>query len=134
MAMNKDELLKNFINEEGKFHVGFDTVMKSLRPNAKFTIATNGTNGYNFLHWEDSTGLYPPTIEEIEAEQKRQNEFSEYYEYFQNRIQEYPLGFEQLDILWHDINSGKPLKEGIWFNQIKEIKEKYPKPEGPAPE
>jgi hypothetical protein len=41
----------------------------------------------------------------------------------------YPSISEQLDILWHDMNSGTiPGKEtSEWFQSIAEVKEKYPK-------
>lgn len=41
----------------------------------------------------------------------------------------YPPIVEQLDALWHDMNSGTiPGKESSnWFNAIKDVKEMYPK-------
>lgn len=39
---------------------------------------------------------------------------------------------DQLDLLWHDIDNGifgDIAKNGEWYNSIKEVKEKYPKPE-----
>lgn len=43
----------------------------------------------------------------------------------------YPTIGDQLDALWHDMNSGKiPGKEDSeWFNMISDIKNQYPKPE-----
>lgn len=44
------------------------------------------------------------------------------------RKNEYPKLEKQLDLIWDDIDKFDALnKEGKWFNQIKEIKEKYPK-------
>jgi hypothetical protein len=36
-------------------------------------------------------------------------------------------------MLWHTINEGKDLKDSEWFQTIKEVKEKYPKPTEPVP-
>lgn len=43
----------------------------------------------------------------------------------------YPTIGDQLDALWHDMNSGKiPGKENSeWFNMVSDIKNQYPKPE-----
>jgi hypothetical protein len=35
--------------------------------------------------------------------------------------------------LWHAIDKGGDLKESEWFLKIKEVKDKYPKPEGGPP-
>ena len=49
--------------------------------------------------------------------------------YEQHRRFNYPSISEQLDALWHDMNSGSiPGKESSnWFKSIKDIKEMYPK-------
>jgi hypothetical protein len=133
MAMTVKELLVNFIGNDGRMAIGFDTALKSLRPNARFTVTTNDGE-LKFSYWEDDDGLDPPTMKDVMEEQSRQEKVQEHFKYYFDRSLEFPPGYEQLDILWHDINSGKPLSEGVWFNTIKEIKEKYPKPEGPAPE
>lgn len=133
MAMSVKDLLIHFIGNDGRMAIGVDTVMKSIRPNARFTMSSQNGN-LTFPYWEDDDGLPPPSQTEINEEQQRQEKVQEHYKYYFERSIEFPPGYEQLDILWHDINSGKPLKEGVWFNKIKEIKEKHPKPEGPAPE
>jgi len=46
------------------------------------------------------------------------------------RLNYYPLLTEQLDALWHDIDSGKlgaDAKTGTWYVAIKAVKDKYPK-------
>jgi hypothetical protein len=130
MAMNAEELISEFISADGKtMAYGIDTVMKSIRPCAKFVL-----DGTQFISWKDSTELPPPTWKEVEEELARQEKIAKYYQYVYDRSSEFPEGYKQLDMLWDDIDSGKPLKEGKWYNTIKEIKEKYPKPEGSAPE
>jgi hypothetical protein len=36
-------------------------------------------------------------------------------------------------MLWHAIDQGVDLKNSEWFQKIKEVKEKFPKPEGDPP-
>lgn len=45
------------------------------------------------------------------------------------RLGKYPDLAEQLDMLWHDIDSGlfgDEAKKGSWFSLIKDIKDEYP--------
>ena len=66
-------------------------------------------------------------------EYEYQKSLASHYQYAYDRCKEYPDGFEQLDMLWHAVNEGKDLKDSEWFSRIKEVKEKYPKPEGDPP-
>ena len=77
--------------------------------------------------------MKPPTKIEIDAELEYQTKLQKYYQYAYSRCAEYPDGFEQLDMLWHAVNNGIELKNSEWFQKIKEVKEKYPKPEGEVP-
>jgi hypothetical protein len=44
-------------------------------------------------------------------------------------VRSYPAINEQLDMLWHEINTSGSLTDGgNWFNTIKEIKDNHPKP------
>lgn len=44
------------------------------------------------------------------------------------RQQEYPLLGDQLDSIWHAMNSGIFPKIEPMYSQIKEVKDRYPKP------
>ena len=45
------------------------------------------------------------------------------------REKKYPKIVDQLDIMWHEINTTGTLSDtGNWFNTIKEIKDNHPKP------
>lgn len=49
--------------------------------------------------------------------------------YDAQRMHAYPMLQNQLDMLWHELNqSGSLSTNGEWFNQIKSIKEEFPKP------
>ena len=44
------------------------------------------------------------------------------------RMGKYPKIEEQLDMLWHELNtSGSISSTGTWFNSIKSVKEEFPK-------
>lgn len=45
------------------------------------------------------------------------------------RMQNYARIEDQLDMLWHELNANGTISTtGEWFNSIKNIKEKFPKP------
>ena len=48
--------------------------------------------------------------------------------YAEKRATEYPAIGDQLDLIWHCIDTGLPLdKESDFYKIIKEVKDKYPK-------
>lgn len=49
--------------------------------------------------------------------------------YTVKRMQTYPQLGDQLDMLWHELNtSGSISNTGTWFNAVKNVKDQYPKP------
>jgi hypothetical protein len=49
--------------------------------------------------------------------------------YDAQRMNSYPTIGNQLDMLWHELNqSGSLTTNGEWFNQIKSVKDTFPKP------
>lgn len=72
--------------------------------------------------------LTPEEEREIREEWARNDQLraeQEKLAYQRERRQEYPPIEEQLDMMWHDKKDGT----NVWFETIKAIKEKYPKPE-----
>jgi hypothetical protein len=106
--------------------------IRQLRPGCTFDLTISEGN-YIYHHFCDPNNSSPPTKKEVESQLKYQEECRQYYQYAYDRCHEYPDGFEQMDMLWHAINKGIALKDSEWFLTIKEIKEKYPKPEGNPP-
>jgi hypothetical protein len=50
-------------------------------------------------------------------------------QYQRDRQQIYPSLGNQLDMLWHELNtSGSISVDGSWFQSIQEVKQQYPKP------
>lgn len=129
--MDAYELAKQFTGTNGMAY-GIDTAIKALRPGAKFQM-TAGNGEFVFTQWWDSNGLIAPTKDEIMKELDYQKKVADYYQYAFDRCKDYPDGFEQLDMLWHAINNGIELKDSEWFQRLKEVKEKHPKPEGNPP-
>lgn len=129
--MDLNEVMNNFTGN-GKMAYGVDTAIKALRPGCKYEVSVAGGE-YTYNKWWDPNKLPPPTKKEIDAELEYQKQLAEYYQYAYSRCEEYPDGFEQLDMLWHAIEKGTNLKDSEWFKSIKEVKDKYPKPEGPPP-
>jgi hypothetical protein len=129
--MDAYELAKQLTGTNGMVY-GIDTAIKALRPGAKFQM-TAGNGEFVFTQWWDPNGLIAPTKDEIMKELDYQKKVADYYQYAFDRCKDYPDGFEQLDMLWHAINNGIELKDSEWFQRLKEVKEKHPKPEGNPP-
>ena len=106
---------------------GTDTAIEVLRPGAKYQLV-----GTEFTRWEDQEKREPPTWSELLEEIHREKEVYDYYEWERNRQQEYPDLKDQLDMLYHDIKSGK-INNGDWINTIELIKSRNPKPNNQAP-
>ena len=49
--------------------------------------------------------------------------------YTELRQAEYPSIRDQLDMLWHAVDSGEDLKQSLFYTRIKAIKDKHPKPQ-----
>jgi hypothetical protein len=79
--MNIDELLNEFSNEQG-FQFGIDIVMKSLRPNALYSLTANNGN-FEIISWDKSNKLPPPSSQEIRDEYIRHKTIKEFLNYLE---------------------------------------------------
>ena len=112
---------------------GKDTAIEMLRPGAKFALGTGKVgSGNECVILEDPENREKPTEQEILDELERERRIWDYYEYERNRSANYPLWFDQLDMLYHDIKNGN-LENGKWIHAIEDVKESFPKPEGTVP-
>ena len=100
--------------------------LQQLRPTSKISFSSDVEN-YDTLVWKDPT-CQPPTREEVEA---RVVELQPAWDQWAiDRRASYPTIEEQLDMLWHTVNSGQHILPGCaWFETIKRIKQSTPKPE-----
>jgi hypothetical protein len=92
----------------------------SLRPNCKYAVRGD------VLEWMDDD-VSPPTDAEIQAEIVRLQSAYDNNKYSRDRATEYPHIADQLDMLWHAMDTGEIPKSTIFYDINKSIKEKYPK-------
>ena len=103
---------------------GIDIAIEKLRPGAKYSL-----ENFEITAWDDPEGREQPTKKELLDQVEKDKKDYEYHMYQMMRFKEYPEGYMQLDMLWHDMNNDViPGKNGVWYNEIKKVKEKYPKP------
>lgn len=99
--------------------------LQQLRPTSRIAFTTD-VESYETLHWKDPN-VDPPTKEEVEslvAELK-----PTWDKWLADRAAAYPSIEEQLDLLWHTINTDQSLVKGSkWFEAIREAKANTPKP------
>lgn len=95
------------------------TAILSLIPDAQFGIENND---YSTIIWYDTNEHPLPTYEEIQTEIIKLEQEWVNNEYQRLRRPEYPSIETQLDVLYHEGLDG-------WREMIKEVKDKYPKPQ-----
>ena len=117
----------------------YSDALRSLVPKAKLSIMNED---YETLQWDESNTDTKPTKAELDAEiarldaehlakryqRQRTNDVSERMSGIQTS---YPKLEEQLDQLFHDIESGKfgdTAKTGNWYVGISSVKNTFPKP------
>ena len=84
------------------------------------------TDGKTILVWK-SPGKTEPSQSAIEAEINRLEVEWDSQAYARKRAQEYPELAEQLDLLYHDMTSGKGDKTGEWYKAVNKVKTDNPK-------
>jgi hypothetical protein len=93
-------------------------VLQNLRPGASWSMVGND---YENIIWHDSHQTKPLFIEIIaEIERIQEDEIRNQYQ--ELRKKEYPPIEQQLDVIYHD-------GIDVWKQVIKQIKNKYPKPD-----
>ena len=117
----------------------YSDALRSLVPKAKLSIMNED---YDTLNWDEGNTDTKPTKAELDAEivrldaeylakryqRQRSNDVSERMSGIQTS---YPKLEEQLDQLFHDIESGKfgdTAKTGNWYVVISSVKNTFPKP------
>lgn len=111
-------------DEQVNFVFGVAEAIKKLRPGCEFEIMDR-----TITKWWDPNELPPPSWDEIEIVYNEDRVKYEKLQYARDRQAEYPSIETQLDMIWHCLNDGEDLKLCEWVSLIKQIKQKYPKPE-----
>ena len=109
----------------------YSDALRSLVPKAKLSIMNED---YDTLQWDESNTDTKPTKAELDTDylakryqRQRTNDVSERMSGIQTS---YPKLEEQLDQLYHDIESGKfgaDAKTGNWYVGITSVKTTFPK-------
>ena len=98
--------------------------LRSLEPNSNWVVRDG------VIEWL-SDGITQPTQVEIDAEIVRLQAVYDAQEYARDRATEYPTTGDQLDMLWHAIDTGDwtaaKVKLTSFYTELKAVKDKYPK-------
>ena len=131
---NQDiEYAHYLIGSNNKLVCGIDTAIKTLRPSARYDMSASGGH-FEFTRWEDEADTKPPTKQEIMEELEYQNKFIDHWQHFLDRAANYPDITILINSLWEAMNNSEiPGKGTKFYNMIKEVNEKFPKPEGEPP-
>ena len=133
--MNNEQIqyAQYLVGNNNRLVCGIDTAIKTLRPTARYDMSAAGGH-FDFTRWEDEAGTVPPTKDEIMKELEYQNKFIDYWQHFVDRAANYPDIVVIINSLWEAIDAGDiPGKGTKFYESIKEINEKFPKPEGEPP-
>ena len=133
--MNNEQIsyAQYLVGNNNKLVCGIDTAIKALRPHARYDMSASGGH-FDFTRWEDETGSKPPTREEIFKELEYQNRFIEYWQHFIDRAANYPDIVSIVNNLWEAMdNSEIPGKGTKFYESIKEVNDKFPRPAGEPP-
>jgi hypothetical protein len=112
--------------------------LQELRPNtpnwygwAKVDAEGNKIPNDQRMCWEHAiviqNGVTKPTKAEFDAKIAELKSSYAAKEYARKRQVEYPALGEQLDMLWHGIDSGTLDKDSDFYTTLKAVKDKYPK-------
>jgi 4-hydroxyphenylpyruvate dioxygenase-like putative hemolysin len=98
--------------------------LQSLRPGAQWIM--RGEN-YSDIEWVDTVQTKPSIIE-VHTEIDRLQAEWETNLYQRQRAAEYPKISDQLDMLWHAINTGNLTTTSSFYTTLAAVKEQFPKP------
>jgi len=98
--------------------------LQSLRPSANWSLIGDTYDG---LDWIDESQT-KPTEEEINNEIVRLQAESDAIQYQRDRKEQYPDIGDQLDMLWHAIDTGTLDQTSEFYTTLKEVKDNNPKP------
>lgn len=98
--------------------------LRSLYPNSQYTIENEDINK---IYWISNPPETLASIEELHAEVERLEALELANAYQRARKIEYPAIADQLDMLWHAIDSGSLDKNSDFYKSLKAVKDANPK-------
>jgi len=103
----------------------FLKAVQNLTGGASFEL--HGDDSYeNIVKWYCAPEKIP-TKEQVTAEYNRLKAEWDATQYQRDRAKEYPPIGEQLDALWHGMDTGVLSKIEPFYSNIKAVKDKYPR-------
>lgn len=97
--------------------------IKSLHPDATFTVENDD---YATVVWFSAPDPIP-TLNQLQAEITRLEALDAANQYQTQRRYEYPRIQDQLDMLWHSMDTGEIPKSTAFYDAIAAVKNRYPK-------
>jgi len=97
--------------------------LMSLMPNVRFSVEDNN---FDKIEIQDA-GVTAVSRQDIQNEMERLQAIEDAIEYQHNRREQYPEIGEQLDMLWHSIDSGSLDKTSDFYLSLKLVKDNNPK-------
>jgi hypothetical protein len=97
--------------------------IKSLCPEATFSVEEGD---YSTVTWYNTPDTVP-TAQQIQTEMARLAAADAALQYQTHRRAEYPRIQDQLDMLWHSMDTGEIAKSQAFYDAIAAVKNKYPK-------
>jgi hypothetical protein len=97
--------------------------LMSLMPNVRFSVEDND---FDKIEIQDA-GVTAVSRQDIQNEMERLQAIEDAIEYQHNRREQYPEIGEQLDMLWHSIDSGSLDKTSDFYLSLKLVKDNNPK-------
>ena len=98
--------------------------LRSLYPNSQYTIENEDINK---IYWISNPPETLASIEELHAEVTRLEALELSNAYQRTRATQYPKLADQLDMLWHAIDSGSLDKDSDFYKSLKAVKDANPK-------
>lgn len=83
----------------------------------------------NVVTIDDGAGAFDAQGNNVVIDMDLINVWQNPNEYKYNREKEYPPLKEQLDMLWHAIDTNTLNKDSDFYKTLKQVKDTYPKPE-----
>jgi hypothetical protein len=83
---------------------------------------------YESLIWMEKNVLPKPSLEECISGIAEYQSKKSLYDYAVLRAYEYPTIVQQLEMLWDSMDSGEIPKSKDFYDTIKSVKDKFPKP------
>jgi hypothetical protein len=104
--------------------IDINSALHSLCPNAQWVLTNYD---YENIRWVvEPTSI--PTLQEVEAEVARLQVEYDAKEYQRVRAKQYPSIADQLDMLWHAIDTNSLDKNSSFYTTLKAVKDANAKP------